>query len=127
MNELMGGVFASVGLSIALTLVITIATLVFVFVIFRRVFGNIKQNNQLLMSGEPAQATVIQLWDTGVMLNNNPQVGMLLEVRPANRPAYQLETKQFVSYLRLPQVQPGAVVNVRLDPSDPAKVALALM
>lgn len=127
MNDLLGGIFATAGLSIAISIIFTIIVLVVVFMVIRRVTGGIKQNNQLLVTGEPAQATVIQLWDTGVMMNNSPQVGLMLEVRPTGRPAYQVETKQFVSHLRLSQVQPGSIVNVRLDPANPNRVALALM
>jgi hypothetical protein len=105
---------------------ITIVVLIFVFMVLRRVFGGMAQNNALLTSGEPAQATVLQLWDTGVSLNDNPQVGLLLEVRPQNRPAYQVQTKSFISRLKVAQVQTGAVVAVKVDPADPAKVALDL-
>jgi hypothetical protein len=105
---------------------ITVIVLVFVFLVLRKVFGGIARNNALLASGEPAQATVLQLWDTGVSLNDNPQVGLLLEVRPQNRPAYQVQTKSFISRLKVSQVQTGAVVAVKVDPADPAKVALDL-
>jgi hypothetical protein len=105
---------------------ITIVVLIFVFLVLRKVFGGIAQNNTLLTSGEPAQATVLQLWDTGVSLNDNPQVGLLLEVRPQNRPAYQVQTKSFISRLKVSQVQTGAVAAVKVDPTDPAKVALDL-
>ena len=127
MDGLMSGIFASAGITIAISLIFTIVVLFFVFRIFRNVTGGIKSNNQLLMTGEPAQATVLRLWDTGVMLNNNPQVGLALEVQPSNRPSYQVETKQFISHIRLSQVQPGSTVAVRVDPTDPSKVALALM
>ena len=105
---------------------ITVVVLVFVFLVFRKVFGGISRNNALLMNGEPAQATVLQLWDTGVSLNDNPQVGLLLEVHPQNRPTYQVQTKSFISRLKVSQVQTGAVVAVKVDPTDPAKVALEL-
>jgi hypothetical protein len=51
---------------------------------------------------------------------------LVLEVRPTSRPAYQVETQCFVSLIKLAQVQPGALVNVKFDPMDPNKVALAL-
>ena len=105
---------------------ITVVVLVFVFLVFRKVFGGIARSNALLVNGEPAQATVLQLWDTGVSLHDNPQVGLLLEVHPQNRPAYQVQTKSFISRLKVSQVQTGAVVAVKVDPTDPAKVALDL-
>ena len=105
---------------------ITVVVLIVVFMVFRKVFGGIAQNNTLLASGEPAQATVLQLWDTGVSLNDNPQVGLLLEVHPHDRPAYQVQIKSFISRLKVAQVQTGAVVAVKVDPTNPAKVALDL-
>ncbi len=113
-------------LAIIVPIIITVIVLVVVFVVFRRVFSNIGQSNRLLTTGEAAQATVLRLWDTGVKLNDNPQVGLVLEVHPDSRPAYQVETKCFVSLIKLAQVQPGAIVNVKFDPIDPNKVALAL-
>src|SRR5512137_273215 len=91
-------------LAFVVPIVITVVVLVVVFVVFRRVFSNIGQSNRLLTTGEAAQATVLRLWDTGVKLNDNPQVGLMLEVRPASRPAYQVETKCFVSLIKLAQI-----------------------
>lgn len=109
--------------AIALVLIVTIIPMLLVF---RKVFGNIKQTNALLASGEPAQATILKMWDTGATLNDNPQVGLLLEVFAVNRLPYQIETKCFVSRLKIPQVQPGAVVAVKIDRQDATKVALDL-
>jgi hypothetical protein len=115
-----------IAVSTIVPIVISIVVVVLVIGVFRKVFGGISQSNALLMSGEPARATVLKLWDTGVSLNDNPQVGLLLEVHPQNRPAYQVQTKSFVSRLKVSQVQTGAVVAVKLDPADPSKIALDL-
>lgn len=47
-----------------------------------------------------------------------------MEVRPANRPAFQAEAKMFISMLQVPQFQPGAVVQVKYDPLNPTRVAV---
>ncbi|MFO1518411.1 MAG: hypothetical protein U1F57_01905 [bacterium] len=101
----------------------------FVFILifgltFGLLFKNMAQSNRLLKTGEPAQATILQLWDTGVTLNQNPQIGLLLEVRPMTRPAYQAQTKMFISRLQTSMFQPGMVLNVRFDPNNPSKVAV---
>ena len=118
-------------ITIAIGVLLTIGTLVFtgviMFVVFRSIFGRIRENNRVLSTGETAQATILRLWDTGTRLNDNPQVGLLMEVRPAGRPAYQVEKKAFVSLIKLSQVQPGLVVNVKIDPANPQNVALALL
>ena len=79
-----------------------------------------------MAKGVPAQATILKMWDTGTTVNDNPLVGLLLEVRPQDRPAYQVQTQSLVSRLKIPLVQTGATVPVKFDPSDPAKVALDL-
>ena len=114
-------------ITIAGVLLITLVTFVPMIVIFKKIFGGIKQTNHLLAKGEAAQAKILKMWDTGATLNDNPQVGLLLEVHAVNRSPYQVETKCFVSRVKIPQVQTGAVVNVKIDRQDAAKVALELV
>jgi len=111
----------------AAVVVLLLITIIPSLLMIRKVFGGLKQTQTLLATGEAAQATILQLRDTGTTLNGNPQIEVLLEVRPANRSAYQAQTRCYVSRLRIPQVQPGAVVNVKIDPQNPANVALQLV
>lgn len=111
---------------VAGVLLITVVTIVPMIMVFRRVFGGIKQTNQLIATGEAAQAKILKMWDTGTTLNDNPQVGLLLEIHAINRSPYQVETKCFVSRLKIPQVQTGSTVNVKIDRQDTTKVALEL-
>jgi hypothetical protein len=109
-------------LSTALPIIIfTIVTIVVVMFIVRRFTG---PDKQLLATGETAQATVMQIWDTGVSINDNPRVGLLLEVHPANRPAYQVKTAQTVSRLQTSLYQPGQTLEVKIDPNDQKKIAI---
>jgi len=87
-------------------------------------WGGVSDAKALQKAGEPAEATIIKIWDTGITINNDPVVGFLLEVRPSGRPAYQAETKLRISRLDISEVQPGTVVAVRIDPQDPKHVAL---
>jgi hypothetical protein len=82
------------------------------------------QARELQATGERATATILQIWDTGITVNNDPVVGFVLEVRRSDQPAYQAKTKLLISRLDIPRVQPGAVVPVRVDPRDPSRVAL---
>ena len=75
-------------------------------------------------NGLPATATVLQIWETGVRVNDNPVVGFLLEVNAEGLEPYQAETKALISILAIPQIQPGAVLKVKYDPRDPQRVAL---
>ncbi|MBP8002871.1 MAG: hypothetical protein KA314_22090 [Chloroflexi bacterium] len=120
-------IFGSMGLGLVITCGSLLFTGAIIFFVYRMVYGKINQSNKLLTTGVPAQARVLQLADTGVRLNDNPQVKLVLEVHPMGQPPYQVETTAFVSMLKLAQIQPGQTVNVRYDPADQSKVALALM
>jgi hypothetical protein len=78
----------------------------------------------LQKTGEPAEATILKIWDTGMTVNDDPVVRFLLEVHPAGKPGYQAETKLRISRLSISRYQPGAVVPVRIDPRHPNHVAL---
>ena len=81
---------------------------------------------QIRAEGLPATAKVLSIWDTGVMLNNNPVVGFLLEVYAEGLAPWQAETRALISILEIPRIQPGAVLPVMYDPNDPSRVALDL-
>ncbi len=112
-------------MSIVLTVVIVGFSLLIAGVFVGRLVMNGMKNSAVLAHGESAQAVILKVWETGTVMNEtNPQIGMLLEVRPANRPVFQAEAKMFISMLQIPQFQPGAVVGVKYDPNDPRKVAV---
>jgi hypothetical protein len=120
-------------LGIVITIVSVVASLV-VFVgmalLMWKIFGGLMKQSQerqrLLMQGHPANGRILQLLDTGMMVNNSPQVRIILEVQPPGRPPYQAECTMIVSYLAIPRVQPGCFVPVKFDPMNPARIAIAI-
>ena len=109
-----GGVFVSMAF-----------TLLMIFVIRKWVKKAFGPDQKLLETGVAAQAVILKIWDTGVTLNDNPQVGMLLEVQPQGQDPFRVEMKSIISRIAIGQIQPGRVVPVRYDPQNPSKVALA--
>lgn len=81
-------------------------------------------NRPVRETGVSASAEVLEVWDTGVRYNNNPVVGFRLRVTLADGATYETETKNVVSVVHIPQVQPGAVLPVKVDPKDRNRVAL---
>lgn len=82
------------------------------------------QARELAQRGEPARAKVLEIWDTGMTLNEDPVVGMRLLVTPSSGEPYEVETKGLVPRLQVCQVQPGNDIAVRVDPADHARVSL---
>jgi hypothetical protein len=75
-----------------------------------------------IRNGVTAPAKVLSVSDTGVSVNDNPQVKLLLEVKPRDRAAFQAETKMLVSRLNVSLVQPGISADVIFDPANPVHV-----
>ena len=84
----------------------------------------ITETREVQAMGESAQATILQIVDTGMTLNNDPVVDLLLDVRRTGQSSYQARTRTPISRLDVPRFQPGAIVPVRVDPRNPNRVAL---
>ncbi len=91
--------------------------------------NNQKRTQELIDKGTQGEATILSLSDTGMRVNDNPRVTVLLEVRVAMRPPYQVTKSVTIPLIRLSQVQVGTVVQVMVDMSDPTnpdKIGLLL-
>jgi hypothetical protein len=73
----------------------------------------------LRSTGKPGEATIMQLQDTGVRVNENPRLSLLLEVRIPGYSPYQVRKTLTVPQIRLSKFQEGAIVEVLADPSQP--------
>lgn len=80
--------------------------------------------NKLLKTGVSARAVIKELSDTGVTVNNAPQIKLLLEVTPPTGAPYLVQTKMLISRLQTSMYQPGMELAVKIDPDDKNKVAI---
>lgn len=126
---------AIIGGTLIITLVIivfSIAATVIPIVLVFRWLGKMKAGNQqLLMTGVPAQARVVQMGPTGLTVNDAPQLNIVLEVHPPPGAGYRGGMGPFMATLQalvpiyaMARVTPGATVPVRFDPMNPARVAI---
>jgi hypothetical protein len=72
--------------------------------------------------GIEAQAKILDVWDTRVTVNDNPQIGLLLEISPPGGSPLQVKLKMVVSRLNAALVQPGIMADVRYDPQKPKRM-----
>jgi len=100
--------------------VVGIVGLVFWNVLFKPMIIS----NKLAKSGLAATAKVMEVNDTGVTVNNSPQIKLLLEVYPPNGQTYLVETKQLISRLQTSIFQPGSILPVLIDPEDKDLISL---
>lgn len=85
--------------------------------------GALAAKEQLALTGMPMTARVLAAQQTGTMVNMNPQVHVTLEVHGPQGP-YHVQTLAIVPQFNIPQCQPGATVNVRVNPQNPHEVAV---
>jgi hypothetical protein len=82
-------------------------------------------SKELQQNGVSATARILEIWDTGWTINDNPVIGMRVEVQPTDLPAFEATIKKTaISRIAVPQFQPGNVIPVRFDPKDPTVVAV---
>ena len=75
-----------------------------------------------IRDGVTTEARVLKVWDTGTTVNDDPQVGLLLEFTPAGGTLLQVEAKTLVSRLQAALVQPGISAEVKYDPQKPQRL-----
>jgi hypothetical protein len=126
------GIFTILAICIGVggSLVITVAAIAIPFILIRKMSqDNLKRAQALAAVGTPGQATILSVQDTGMRINDNPRVAIVLEIHLPNYPIYQIQKTVTVSIIQLPQVQVGAVVSVLVDmsaPNNPDKVGILL-
>ncbi len=113
-------------IGLALTLGLAAIIIGVIAFAFGKVFGPVARQQELQKVGVPAEATITGLVETGLTFNRiYPVVKIQLEVRPPGGQPYRAEIRTMVSRLDIPQIQPGRVLKVMYDPSNPSNVALA--
>ena len=83
------------------------------------------QAQALMATGIVGQATIGAVRDTGTTVNDNPVVELDLQVVSPNAAGpYPVTHRQMINRLQIAQLQPGATVQVRIDPMNPHSLIL---
>lgn len=105
-----------------------VLSFVVVAVVVARMIKRGYERRRLLRVGIPAPAQVHELHRGNSTLNLGVhrylEVVIKVEVRPPGSSPYTGQVRAHVSELQIPQVQPGATVQVRIDPNNPDKLVL---
>jgi hypothetical protein len=95
------------------------------FYLFYRIFFKPMFNaNRLQKTGLPGKATILEVKDTGVTINNNPQVKLVLEVKNSFGQKYTTQCRVLVSRINPNAYMPGMEVPVKIDPKNEQNVVL---
>ena len=95
------------------------------FYLFYRIFFKPMMNaSRLQKIGLPGKARILEVRDTGVTINNNPQVKLILEVKSSLGQTYQTQCRVMVSRLNPWAYQPGMELPVKIDPQNEQNVVI---
>jgi len=90
-------------------------------VLFRKSSGRAR----VATAGVSGTARILGLTQTGMTLNDQPQIGMDLEVSAMGMGGtYRVTHKEFVPFLLLGRLQPGAVLAVKVNPTNPKQIVI---
>jgi hypothetical protein len=95
------------------------------FYLFYRLFlKSMINNSRLQKTGLPGTARILEVKDTGVTINNNPQVKLILEVKNSFGQKYTTECRVLVSRINPGAYTPGMEIPVLIDPKNEQNVVI---
>ena len=101
-------------------LLLAVGTVLFLAGMFSGFLTTPGNYRRLMKTGIEANATILDINDTGVTVNKNPYVKLRLRVEPIGMAAYETDVKAMVSRVSIPR--PGDGVRVKFDPNKPEDV-----
>ncbi len=95
------------------------------FYLFYRLFFKPMINaSRLQKTGISGRAKILEVKDTGVTINNNPQVKLILEVKNNFGQKYTTHTRVLVSRINPNAYMPGMELPVKIDPKNEMNVVI---
>src|SRR5919106_1382392 len=116
--------YATAIFELVLTAAILGVTGIGLFLWGRRWARGYKEAQRLRMSGVPGQATILGMRQTGVYLNEQPQIELNLQVQSWMHGPYQVTVREYVPLMLLATLGSGRPLPVKVDPADPQKLVI---
>jgi hypothetical protein len=110
----------SMGIYIGIGMVVLFGGMFYLF--YRLFFKPLINASRLQKTGLPGMATILEVRDTGVTINNNPQAKLILEIKNSFGQKYTAETRVLVSRLNPGVYVAGMQIPVKIDPNNEKNV-----
>jgi len=116
-----------IGVGLAITLGAVVLLLAVIVTLALLSMRRQRQLDALLASGAPRRARVLRLAPEGTTITYRGQrwVGLTLTVEVEGPAPYAATFAQKIAERYIASIQPGAIVDVRVDPARPTRVAFA--
>lgn len=110
------------GIYIGLGMLVVFGGMFYLF--YRLFFKPMINAARLQKTGIPGTAKILEVKDTGVTINNNPQVKLMLEVKNNFGQKYNAQCRVLVSRINPNAYMPGMEVPVKIDPKNEQNVVI---
>lgn len=91
---------------------------------YRLFFKPLINANRLQKTGLPGTARILKVKDTGMTINNNPMVKLIVEVKTSFGQKYTTECRVLVSRINPNAYSPGMELPVKIDPKNEMNVVI---
>lgn len=112
----------SMGIYMAVGMLVLFGGMFYLF--YRLFFKGMFNTARLQKTGIPGKATILEVKDTGVTINNNPQVKLILEVKNNFGQKYTTESRVLVSRIHPNAYMTGMELPVKIDPKNEKNVVI---
>jgi hypothetical protein len=92
--------------------------------VFVGIFKPIMEQKKLLKEGTPVKGEILEISDTGVTLNDSPQIKLKIRVIPTVGSPYETTMKTFVSRINPNVYMPGQTVDLKVSKKDKMKIVI---
>jgi hypothetical protein len=90
----------------------------------RRMRRGYQEAQRLKTQGIPGQARIVGMRQTGVTMNEQPQIELTLEVTTSMQGPYQVVVKEWVPLMMLGRLSSGLPLPVKVDPMNPNSLVI---
>ena len=115
-------------LGVLITIVVVVGSVFFMFKVLGGLGKAEAERQRLIATGIPARARILQVTPGGMTVQTGGlrqlQLHISVEVHRPNMAPYPGQITSLISELQIPQIQPGSWLAVRIDPMNPAVMAI---
>lgn len=104
----------------------SIAMIVYIFIVIGIANRLVEQNKQLylLKNGVTASAKILDIKDTGMTVNDDPKVNLLLEITVKSGTKYKCQTQHIITRLDVHKYSIGTSLTVKISESNSEDIVI---
>ncbi|MCX6740171.1 MAG: hypothetical protein NTZ49_03000 [Candidatus Parcubacteria bacterium] len=108
--------------AVGMPILMVIVMLPLIIWAFKFMYDTYIKREEILKNGIACQAKILKIVDNGMRVNGQPVYNIALEITSPSQGIYQVTKDFMVPHMDLGLMQPGTIVNVKVDQNNPNNV-----